>query len=171
MSIVSISEASRLVNKSRKTIYKHIQQGKLSTVTTIDGLKGIDTSELIRVYSILNIQQETFISDVISKQNYINSNTSKETFIIELEKELAILKLKIEQQIKELNYKQQIIDAKDIALFSKQETIDILKNSLKLLEYKQIKNDINNIDFIVDKKLKQINNNRGFFKRLKKLFS
>jgi len=52
MPIVSISEASRLVNKCRQTIYKHIRQGKLSTLTCVDGLKSLDISELIRVYGV-----------------------------------------------------------------------------------------------------------------------
>jgi len=148
MSIVSISEASRLVNKSRKTIYKHIQQGKLSTITTVDDFKGVDTSELIRVYGILKIQKETPITTGYSKQIYTQSDTKKEIPVTvnnpkftDLEKDLALSKLKIEQQEKELNYKQKIIDAKDDALSSKQETIDTLKSALKLLEYKQEKHD------------------------------
>ncbi|MDI2113909.1 hypothetical protein [Commensalibacter nepenthis] len=146
MPIVSISEAARLVNKSRKTIYKHIHQGTLSTVTTVDGSKGIDTSELIRVYGSLKIQKETPVTYTNSKQKYTKSNTDKETPVtinnhrfIELEKELALSKLRLEQQDKELNYKQQIIDAKEIALSSKQETIDSLKVALKLLEHRQEK--------------------------------
>lgn len=185
MSIVSISEAARLVNKSRKTVYKHIQQGKLSTVTTVDGLKGLDTSELIRVYGILSIQQEAPVTTATSKQTYTKSNTPKETPVtinnqtfIELEKELAASKLKIEQQEKELNYKQQIIDAKDIALSSKQETIDTLKSALKLLEHKQAKDDVGNTDTIPSKELEPslneveaTNNEKGLLGRLKKLFS
>jgi len=148
MSIVSISEAARLVNKSRKTIYKHIHQGTLSTVTTVTGGKGLDTSELIRVYGILRTQKETPFITTISKQKYTKSNTRKETPVtinnqrfIDLEKELTLSKSKIEQQEKELNYKQQIIDAKDITLSSKQETIDSLKTALKLLEYRQEKTE------------------------------
>jgi len=148
MSIVSISESARLVNKSRKTIYKHIHQGILSTVTTVDGAKGIDTSELIRVYGLLKIQKETPITTTTSKQKYTKGNTKKETPIsinnqrfFDFEKEFALSKLKIEQQEKELNYKQQIINAKDIALSSKQETIDTLKSALKLLEHRQEKKE------------------------------
>jgi len=55
MAIVSISEASKLVAKSRRTIQRHIAQGKLSKVTDATGSAGVDTSELIRVYGVLTI--------------------------------------------------------------------------------------------------------------------
>ena len=52
MAIVSVSEAARLVGKSRRTIQRDIAAGKLSKC---DNGKTLDTSELIRVYgSLLN---------------------------------------------------------------------------------------------------------------------
>ncbi|WP_331708777.1 hypothetical protein [Pandoraea sputorum] len=49
MPIVSISEAARLVGKNRKTVQKYLADGQLSL--SMDGqAKGIDTSELIRVF-------------------------------------------------------------------------------------------------------------------------
>jgi len=154
MPIVSISEAVRLANKSRKTVYKHIQLGKLSIVTTSDGTKDIDISELIRVYNNLNIQQKTAPINNYSKQDYSKGNIKKETHVtlnnqnlIELEKKLSLSTLKIEQQEKALSYQQQIIDAKEIALLSKQETIETLKSALKLLEYKQEKMVMSQIIF------------------------
>lgn len=47
MTVISISEASRLTGKDRRTIQRHIAAGKLSRAA--DG-EGIDTSELLRVY-------------------------------------------------------------------------------------------------------------------------
>ena len=47
MAFVSISEAARLVGKSRRTIQRDIVSGKLSKC---DNGKSIDTSELLRVY-------------------------------------------------------------------------------------------------------------------------
>lgn len=139
MSIVSISEASRLVNRCRQTIYKHIRQGKLSTSICVDGSKGLDTSELIRVYGVLTVNKATSVDINNNKQqttnvtvDTVNVNSSK---LIELEKEIALARLKIEQQEKELHYKQTIID-------NKQEIIDSLKTTLKLLGYRQEKNDV-----------------------------
>jgi hypothetical protein len=52
MAIVSVSEAARLVGKSRRTIQRDIAAGKLSKC---DNGKKLDTSELMRVYgSLLN---------------------------------------------------------------------------------------------------------------------
>lgn len=39
-----------MASKTRRTIYKHIKQGKLSTTRDSKGNKGIDVSELIRAY-------------------------------------------------------------------------------------------------------------------------
>lgn len=46
----SISAASRIVNKGRATIARHLKSGKLSCELSADGSKLIDASELIRVY-------------------------------------------------------------------------------------------------------------------------
>jgi len=57
MAKVSISEAARLVNISRPTIYKMLSTGKLtyhSVVKHGKQVKTIDTSELIRVFGALN---------------------------------------------------------------------------------------------------------------------
>ena len=52
MANVSVSEAARLVGKSRRTIQRDIAAGKLSKC---DNGKKLDTSELMRVYgSLLN---------------------------------------------------------------------------------------------------------------------
>ena len=51
MAIVSISEAARLVGKSRRTIQRDISAGKLSKC---DNGKSLDTSELLRVYGTLS---------------------------------------------------------------------------------------------------------------------
>jgi hypothetical protein len=50
MSVVSITEAARLVGRNRKTIYKYLSSGSLSSVSMAAGGRGIDTSELIRVF-------------------------------------------------------------------------------------------------------------------------
>lgn len=72
MAIVSVSEAARLVGKSRRTIQRNIAAGKLSKC---DNGKKLDTSELIRVYgSLLNAPNdvdkiETTTQDVTPTAN------------------------------------------------------------------------------------------------------
>lgn len=53
MTVVSISQAARLVRKGRQTLYNHNEKGKLSFTKTDDGKPGVDTSELERVYGKL----------------------------------------------------------------------------------------------------------------------
>ncbi|MDK4679193.1 hypothetical protein [Kingella negevensis] len=55
MAIVSISEAARLVGKSRRTIQRDIAAGKLSKCDNGKNGKKLDTSELLRVYGSLLI--------------------------------------------------------------------------------------------------------------------
>lgn len=53
MTVVSISEAARLTGKSRKTIQRYVAVGRISMSHSVAGSKGIDTSELIRVFGEL----------------------------------------------------------------------------------------------------------------------
>ena len=55
MAVVSISEASRLVGKTRQTLYNDRDSGKLSWTTLETGKPGIDTAELQRVYGQLKL--------------------------------------------------------------------------------------------------------------------
>ena len=59
MSKVSISEASRLTNKTRKTVYKYIQDGLLTVSMDTQGKKVIDISELIRVFGEIEMPEYT----------------------------------------------------------------------------------------------------------------
>lgn len=61
--LVTITEASKITGKARKTIYAHAKSGKVSLSKFSDGRTAIDTSELDRVYKIdlqkvLPVQQE-----------------------------------------------------------------------------------------------------------------
>src|SRR6266404_7825092 len=54
MSIVSISEAARLVNRHRKTIQRYVADGRISLSQCVSGERGVDISELIRVFGKLS---------------------------------------------------------------------------------------------------------------------
>ncbi|MFM0140878.1 hypothetical protein [Caballeronia grimmiae] len=54
MTVVSISEAARLTGKSRKTIQRYVADGRISMSQHVAGSKGIDTSELVRVFGELS---------------------------------------------------------------------------------------------------------------------
>lgn len=53
MALVTITEAAKLVRRSRRTLYRDIDKGRLSKSVTHDGATVIDTSELLRVYGML----------------------------------------------------------------------------------------------------------------------
>ncbi|MFZ6775019.1 hypothetical protein ACO0LB_20140 [Undibacterium sp. SXout7W] len=55
MALVSIIEAAKLAKVSRKTIYKHLKEGTLSSSENTQGHKVIDTSELIRVFGKIHL--------------------------------------------------------------------------------------------------------------------
>ena len=62
MAIVSISEAARLTGKSRKTIQRYVAEGRISMSHPDAGTKGIDISELARVFGEFNGRGETLES-------------------------------------------------------------------------------------------------------------
>ena len=48
--MLSFSEAARLAGVDRQTLRRAIQRGKLSATPTPDGRRGVELSELLRVY-------------------------------------------------------------------------------------------------------------------------
>ena len=54
MPILTVTEAAKATNRSRATLYRHINKGDLSVHQQSDGTKGIDTSELMRVFGPLH---------------------------------------------------------------------------------------------------------------------
>ncbi|MCR9260430.1 MAG: hypothetical protein NXH95_11950 [Pseudomonadaceae bacterium] len=55
--IVSLAEAAELTGKSRQTIYRKAKKGELSVTTREDNSKGVDTSELERVFGTITVQE------------------------------------------------------------------------------------------------------------------
>jgi len=74
MAKVSVAEAAKLTGKSIKTIYRHIDTGKLSSSQNNNNSKSIDTSELQRVYGSIKIQNENVISPQMSDTENNNDN-------------------------------------------------------------------------------------------------
>lgn len=63
MALVTITEAAKLVRRSRRTLYRDIDSGRLSKTVTDAGTAAIDTSELLRVYGTLHKDDETTSPD------------------------------------------------------------------------------------------------------------
>lgn len=61
----NISQAAKLVGKSRATIYKHIKQGRLSAQSNHAGNKYITTDELLRCYGALK-EVDTLLDNTVN---------------------------------------------------------------------------------------------------------
>lgn len=117
MTIVSISEASRLTGKTRATIHRHINTGKLSKTKDDTGVVGIDISELIRVYDIKIDTSDSCMSTVKIEQH----NTTIDT------DELNTLKTRLV-----------VLEAENHHL---KDHVDSLKQAMLLLEHKEQKQE------------------------------
>lgn len=90
MSLVTITEAAELVDKSTQTLYRHIKSGRLSRES--GGL--IQTAELIRVYGELKqveIRKVQSSDEMIQRAN-IDVITLLQQQIDKLERDLQVLK-------------------------------------------------------------------------------
>ena len=123
MALVTITEASKLTGKARKTLYSHLKQGKLSSCLQRDGTKQIDTSELIRVYGeIKHKVTEVTPPDV---PEVTPSNVTKST-TVELIRAIEIMR------------EQQELDRKENVLLRKQlmELTEKVGSLTNILEHK-----------------------------------
>jgi hypothetical protein len=100
MARVTITEAAKLASTSRKTIYAHIKKGKLTSSLDKDGVRKIDTSELVRVYDVTlpsNSKVTPKVTDKVTSGNVtgntINLTSEQLELIIEKAVEKALLKV------------------------------------------------------------------------------
>ena len=130
MALVTKSEASSLTGKSIKTIYRHIDTGKLSSTLDENNKKQVDTAELVRVYGEIKIDDELLTKNDNTKMSLIeNKEERKKERELEIENENKILKERIGHL--------------EAILSEKQSHIDSLKQAMLLLEDKS-KNDKEN---------------------------
>lgn len=111
MAKVSVAEAARLTGKSAKTIYRHIDTGKVSSSQNDNGSKSIDISELQRVYGSIKIKNENVIDSQLTELE--NKNNDQLTQFLQQENEM----------LKKL-------------LDEKEDHISSLKQAMTLLEHK-----------------------------------
>ena len=130
MALVTISEASSLTGKGIKTIYRHIDTGKLSSTLDENNKKQVDTAELVRVYGEIKIDDELLTKNDNTKMSLIeNKEERKKERELEIENENKILKERIGHL--------------EAILSEKQSHIDSLKQAMLLLEDKS-RNDKEN---------------------------
>lgn len=117
MAVVSISEAARLVGKSRTTVQKYIKQGKLSKCSGKNNSIGIDTSELIRVFGSISGHQVACTDDNSSVQYFAGKNDKYVQVSVDVynktEQDLAVKNNENESLKREINLLKALLDEKD----------------------------------------------------------
>jgi hypothetical protein len=137
MAVVSISEASRLVGKTRQTLYNDRDSGKLSWTMLETGKPGIDTSELQRVYGQLKLNP---VGQAVRNVNF-DSETGgvRATVHAVLETELKGAHQRIELLERMLGLeaaaRRQQLESQRSELVAKDQIINVLQSQMKLLEY------------------------------------
>ena len=141
MAVVSISEASRLVGKTRQTLYNDRDSGKLSWTTLETGKPGIDTSELQRVYGQLKLNP---VGQAVRNVNFDSETDSgaasvDPTVHAVLETELKGAQQRIELLERmlalEAAARRQQLESQRSELVAKDQIINVLQSQMKLLEY------------------------------------
>ena len=123
MAIVSIVEATRLTGKSRATIYRDFDKGKLSREALPNGKPGVDVSELSRVYGALQVVET---SEIVSmRQN-------------EAVRDNAVLEEKIRFLETQLRHKDEVTVQMQARIDDKNFIIDELKTKVLMIEYTKL---------------------------------
>jgi len=141
---VSISEAHKMTGVARSTIYKDIDDGKLSCTTSSRGKKTIMVSELQRVYGNIKLLEtdevdieQKLSSNVVEDKKRSNNTNSSTT------DQIAVLQERIESLTLRMQNKEEFIDdlkeerKKNRAMFEEQ--IESLKEALNKSQENQNK--------------------------------
>lgn len=126
MALVSITEAARLVQKNRSTIYRDIERGRLSKTVTQDGETQIDTSELLRTYGRLHGSDAGGGDDGLSREKVRLALLEERNR--SLERALAL-----EAELRKV--KDQVTSELRARLADKDNVIKVLESKLLFLEY------------------------------------
>lgn len=147
MAVVSISEASRLVGRTRQTLYNDRDNGKLSWTTLETGKPGIDTSELQRVYGQLKINP---VGQAVRNVHFDSGTGSADSAnsagapvnltvhaVLETELKGAQQRIELLERMLALEAaaRRQQLESQRSELVAKEQIINVLQSQMKLLEY------------------------------------
>ena len=106
MTILSVIEAAKAVGVGKATIYRRLKDGTLTASKRLDGSKGVDTAELIRVFGELKLQPDENLMESSLRQSEITELLQRQIGSLEnqlqasLEREAKLLNL-LEQRLLE----------------------------------------------------------------------
>jgi hypothetical protein len=149
--LVSITEAARLAHKGRATLYRDIDKGRLSKTVAESGETAIDTSELIRVYGRLFLNEknddvrdaadrapgaEDDSREASGDASYRSAETPGDSARVQiLEERIRSLERIIELEADLRKVKDQVTDELRARLEDKNGLIKALESKMMLLEY------------------------------------
>ena len=123
MAQLSISDAAKLVERDRKTLYRLIKEGRLSATQDATGARQVETSELLRVFG--EIKQPETLSETprdsratVSMRQHETPNETVRVALLEAE----------------LRHARDLLAEKATLLAAKDSQIEDLRNSVRLLE-------------------------------------
>ena len=122
MAKLNLTQAAKAAGIARGTLYKHIDEGKISCQLDDKGKRVIDTSELMRVYG--EIKQPETNSERSEERPIEHKETQEETEITEVLRE----RIKdLEKQVEDLR------QDKEVSSKRESELLDIVKQQQTLL--------------------------------------
>lgn len=136
MAKVKLAEAAKLVGKSRNMLYRAIDDGKLSATLGHDGVKVVDTDELLRVYGSFNSESvHEQRSEQLGKQKKpaLTGNVMSGDMLLELG-ELRAAKKYLETMLADAQ--SQLAEAREEAKEAREEAREGRAQVIRLLEYK-----------------------------------
>ena len=111
MAKLSITEAARQFSVGRSTLYRHIKMGRI-TVHHENGIKYIDSSEMVRVYSpsgtgetVSMVHHETPV-----RQDSVSTNERAGIHLIAARNEIKFLKNHIEALKEQIDRKDELLN-------------------------------------------------------------
>lgn len=140
---LNLSQAAGAVGITRRTLYNHIEQGRVTVSRGEKNTRVIDVSELIRVYGNVNLPEKQVHTD--SQRKNAQSDFPNEA-LSAMRKELAELRELIQSQ-------QQLL------LEDKQQRDQ--KNDADEQEHQRLQQEVTNLKQQLDAE-----RNKGFFRRL-----
>jgi uncharacterized protein YpuA (DUF1002 family) len=122
MALVSITEAAKLVQRNRSTLYRDIERGRLSKTITPEGETQIETSELMRTYGQLRGSDEAGVEAERMRIALLEERNRSLERALHLEAELRKVKDQVTNELR-------------ARLADKESVIKVLESKVLFLEY------------------------------------
>lgn len=136
MAKIKLTEAARLVGKSRNMLYRAIDDGKLSATLNHDGVKVVDTDELLRVYGSFkseNVDEQSTEQVFKQPKTHLEGGSISGDMLLELG-ELRAAKKYLEQMLADAQ--SQLVEAREEAKEAREEAREGRVQVMRLLEHR-----------------------------------